>query len=84
VTDGRGLINPKGLLFYNNLIKDLKSHGEVLVFIYNRNYSQFITSKYNFLAKLLTGIEPHVTLYHYDLPQSLEDEYGGWINRKIM
>ncbi|KFK37527.1 hypothetical protein AALP_AA4G268600, partial [Arabis alpina] len=39
----------------------------------------------NFINELVThGIEPHVTLFHYDLPQSLEDEYGGWISRKVI
>ncbi|XP_056865412.1 beta-glucosidase 10 isoform X1 [Raphanus sativus] len=56
IPNGRGPINPKGLQFYKNLIKELLTHG----------------------------IEPHLTLYHYDLPQALEDEYGGWINHKII
>ncbi|CAA7039243.1 unnamed protein product [Microthlaspi erraticum] len=56
IPNGRGLVNPKGLNFYKDLIKELRSHG----------------------------IEPHVTLHHFDFPQALEDEYGGWINRKII
>ncbi|AEE84549.1 beta glucosidase 2 [Arabidopsis thaliana] len=39
----------------------------------------------NFIQELVShGIEPHVTLFHYDHPQYLEDEYGGWINRRII
>ena len=29
------------------------------------------------------GIKPLATIYHWDLPQCLEDEYGGWLDRKV-
>lgn len=33
---------------------------------------------------LRNGITPHATLYHWDLPQALQDRYRGWESREVV
>ncbi len=51
---GRGLVQPRGLDFYDRLVDVL----------------------------LEAKIQPFATLYHWDLPQALQDQ-GGWGNRDV-
>jgi beta-glucosidase len=55
IPEGTGVINKKGIGFYEDLIDEL----------------------------IKNGIEPYVTLYHWDLPQALQDQ-GGWANPAIV
>ncbi|XP_020872570.1 beta-glucosidase 3, partial [Arabidopsis lyrata subsp. lyrata] len=83
--DGRGPINPKGLQFYKNFIQELVSHSETCFLILTNSWIPKFSLVLSLdLSKLTTRIEPHVTLFHYDHPQYLEDDYGGSINRRII
>ena len=33
---------------------------------------------------LNAGLKPFVTIFHWDLPQTLEDEYGGFLSPRIV
>lgn len=52
-------------------------NGEV-----NQKGIQFYHNIIDMLLKY--DIEPIVTIYHWDLPQALQDEYAGWESRKII
>jgi 6-phospho-beta-glucosidase len=54
-----------------------KGKGEI-----NEKGLQFYDDLINELKKY--NIEPILTIYHWDLPQELQDGYGGWESRKIV
>ncbi|KAL0323715.1 UNVERIFIED_CONTAM: Oleuropein beta-glucosidase [Sesamum calycinum] len=35
-------------------------------------------------SRILPGLEPYATLFHFDLPQALEEEYGGFLSKKVV
>ncbi|KAK7827233.1 raucaffricine-o-beta-d-glucosidase [Quercus suber] len=35
-------------------------------------------------SRVLPSIHPFITLFHWDLPQALEDEYGGFLSPHIV
>uniref|UniRef100_A0A0A9HCT8 BGL20 n=1 Tax=Arundo donax TaxID=35708 RepID=A0A0A9HCT8_ARUDO len=43
---------------------------------------QFYNNMINELVK--QGIQIHAVIYHLDLPQILEDEYGGWLSPRVV
>ncbi|CAL5038081.1 unnamed protein product [Urochloa decumbens] len=47
----------------------------------NRKGVAYYNRLINYMLKI--GITPYANLYHYDLPEELELQYGGLLNRKV-
>ncbi|GLT60700.1 hypothetical protein SLA2020_334560 [Shorea laevis] len=62
---------------WSRLLPDGKASGGV-----NQEGIRYYNSLINGL--LANGLQPYVTLFHWDLPQALQDEYGGFLNPQIV
>lgn len=81
---------------YSDDITLMKSIG-VQMYRFSISWSRILPKGYrsavnivgvNFYKDLIkklknAGIEPLVTLYHWDLPQIFQEKYGGWINETV-
>lgn len=61
-------------IFPDGIVKD--SDGNIR---YNKVGLDFYDKIVNLCLE--NNIEPFITIYHWDLPQALEDK-GGWLNRE--
>ena len=66
-------VNQEGIKFYSNFVDELLAHG----------ITPFIVSAKIFLQACLQAHHDPTcqTLYHWDLPQGLQDRYNGWLNK---
>lgn len=80
-------VNQDGINYYNNLINELLANGNDLFLPLNISFIIFffflqiiIHSKHYILA----GIQPWITILHLDIPQALQDAYGGFMSPQIV
>jgi beta-glucosidase len=76
-----GGVNSAGIAFYDRLIAALLQKGIIshLLVIFNDELATLNVQK----KQYETGIEPFVTLHHFDLPHELEYRYGSWLGAGI-
>lgn len=76
--DGLGTkVNEEGIAYYNNLINALLERGTI-------SYDLgFFSISMHLKSCICAGIEPYITLYHWDLPLHLHQTMLGWLNKEI-
>ena len=100
VMEGKNYPNHEGIDFYHRYKEDIKLFAEMGFKCFrtsiawtrifpkgdemtpNEEGLKFYDSMFDELLKY--GIEPVITLSHFEMPYHLAKEYGGWINRKVV
>lgn len=89
ITDGRMSkgISKQGVQFYHDLIDELLKNSNVY-FLQKNNYKTLHYIKFKLTISLFyignLDLTPLVTIFHWDTPQDLEDEYGGFLSGLIV
>lgn len=85
LADGLGTkVNEKGIAYYNSLIDALLEKGDLLCTHRHTPPLSYLLCPGEHLHALTPGIQPYVTLYHWDLPHNLHESIGGWLSEKIV
>ena len=74
VLPGECYPNHTGIDFYHTYKQDEQQPNEAGLQFYDDLFHELL--KY--------GIEPVITLSHFEMPYALAKEYGGWVNRKLV
>ena len=100
VVPGENYPNHKGIDFFHTYKEDVKLFAELGFKCFRTSISwsrifpkgdetepnekglQFYDDLFDELLKY--GIEPVITLSHFEMPYYLTQEYGGWTNRKLV
>ena len=100
VVEGERYPNHKGIDFYHTYKEDIQLFAQLGFKCFRTSISwsrifpegdeaepneaglQFYDDLFDELLKY--GIEPVVTLSHFEMPYSLAKKYGGWVNRKLI
>ncbi|MDO5784745.1 MAG: 6-phospho-beta-glucosidase [Eubacteriales bacterium] len=100
VVEGERYPNHKGIDFFHTYKEDIALFGELGFKCFRTSISwsrifpkgdelepneaglQFYDDMFDELHK--HGIEPVITLSHFEMPYYLAKEYGGWMNRKVV
>ncbi|MDR0899887.1 MAG: 6-phospho-beta-glucosidase [Lactobacillaceae bacterium] len=100
VIDGKNYPNHHGIYFYDTYEKDLELMAEMGFKAFRTsiawtrifpngdetepNEAGLVFYDKMFDKMLELGIEPVITLQHFEMPYHLVTEYGGWTNRKLI
>ena len=92
VIPGKNYPNHEAIDFYGHYKEDIKCFRTSIAWTRifpngddeqpNEEGLQFYDDMFDELLKY--GIEPVITLSHFEMPYHLAKEYGGWVNRKVI